>query len=402
MKPRTIIALSIIVGAILFWWSRAHALPAGASFAFLETWDEYGAQSSVPAIAPYVTIDPATSSIVAAATVPWEIPGSNKTGSYLKIVPSGHNAENPGPTVATRAGQLGNPSQTIITYTWFRAEVAPSPSVAIFLWCDSSNPQGARGTDQLYLDLLASGKLQLLNSSNTVLATSGTFKVTFGTALTNWYLFETIITIGINSATGWQQGSARLNVYQSNGLRVDSISCTNCVTSANNNSFLIDQIAFDGEFDNTSTLDFGATWVINPGNNGAAAFVGPQYAPYTSPSGDSTPLQYAVTGAVHHWQAVSNVPPDSTKFVSTATQGNQDAYTANFPFDVDGITTNALTSFQESDANGPRLGTDISVDLSGTTTAGNQCSLINGTFTFCQSFRADAFMPTKIGPGLGW
>ncbi len=353
-----------------------------------------------------MTIDAATSSIVCGQTVPWSHPGQGLTGCYLRIAPSGHGGENPGPTVGTRAGQLSNPAQTLITYTWFRAEVAPASSSAIFLWCDSSTPQGARGTDQTYLDLKSNGQLQLLNSANTNLGNSGAFKLTFGTGLTNWYLLETLITIGVNSSTGWQRGNITLNIYQSNGLRVDSIGCTNCATQANNGSMLIDQISFDAEFDNSIVVDFGPTWVINPGTNGTAAFVGPQYSWYTSPSGDSTPLQYSVTGTLSHYAAVNHVPPNTADYVSTATQGNQDEYTANFPFGTGTLTQQALVSFQESDAAGVRLGTDLIVKPGGTTLTGNQCALTNGTYNFCESFYSNAVpdsqMPTKIGLELGW
>ncbi len=401
MRLRSIVAVGVIIGALLWCWS-AWALPAGASFTFLETWDEYGTQSTVPAIAPYVLIDPSTSSIVSGQTVPWTLPGSNVTGSYLKIVPNGHSGENPGPTVATRASQLGNPAQTLITYAWFRAEVAPAGSPAIFLWCDSSNPQGARGTDQTYLVLQSSGKLQLKNSANTNLGNSGAFKLTFGSGLTNWFLFETITTVGVNSQTAWAQGSITINVYKSNGLRIDSFGCNNCATNANNNSLLIDQIAYDAEFDDSIVEDFGLTWVINPGTNGIAAFVGPQRSAYTSPSGDSTPLQYAVTGVTHHWQAVSNVPLDSTKYVSTATQGNRDEYSANVPHNFGTITEQALVSFQVSDGTAVRLGTDLTVGPGGVTTLGNQCALISSARPFCESFYSNTSMPTKIGLELGW
>ncbi len=401
MRPRIIIILGLIVGAVL-WCYSAWALPAGASFRFLETWDEYGTQASLPGIAPYVTIDPTTSSIVCGQTVPWSHPGQNLTGCYLKFVPNGHSGENPGPTVATLAGQLGNPSQTLITYTWFRAEVAPVITTAIFLWCDSTHPQGTRGTDQTYLALQSNGKLQLKNSSNTVLGSSSPFKLTFGSALTNWYLFETIITIGGNSGVSWQQGSITLNIYKSNGLRVDSIGCNACATQANNDSTLLDQIAFDAEFDDAIVEDFGQTTVINPGTTGTAAFIGPQYSWYTKPSGDSTPLQYTPTGVTHHWQALSNVPLDSTKYVSTATQGNQDEFTANMPTGFGTITEQALVSFQVTDGAGVRLGTDLIVSPGGITTLGNQCALTGGARPFCESFYANASMPTKIGLELGW
>jgi len=382
--------------------SLALALPAGASFSFLETWEEYGTQASIPGIAPYVIVDPNTSSIVCGQMVPWVHPGQNLTGCYLKIVPNGHGGENPGPTVATIAGQLGNPSQTLITYAWFRAEVAPTGTAAIFLWCDSTHAQGVRGTDQTYLALQSNGRLQLKNSANTNLGNSGAFKLTFGTALTNWYLLETIIVVGVSSTTAWQQGSIALNIYKSNGLRVDSFGCNNCATNANNSSYIIDQIALDAEFDDTIIEDFGPTSVINPGTNGAAAFVGPQYSWYTKPSGDSTPLQYAVTGVTHHWQAMSDVPLDSTKYVSTATQGNQDAFTANMPTGFGTITQQALVSFQVSDGAGVRLGTDLSVSPGGMRTLGNQCALVSAARPFCESFYANASMPTKIGLELGW
>src|SRR5216683_322159 len=355
MRLRSIVAVGVIIGALLWCWS-AWALPAGASFTFLETWDEYGTQSTVPAIAPYVLIDPSTSSIVSGQTVPWTLPGSNVTGSYLKIVPN----------------------------------------------CDSSNPQGARGTDQTYLVLQSSGKLQLKNSANTNLGNSGAFKLTFGSGLTNWFLFETITTVGVNSQTAWAQGSITINVYKSNGLRIDSFGCNNCATNANNNSLLIDQIAYDAEFDDSIVEDFGLTWVINPGTNGIAAFVGPQRSAYTSPSGDSTPLQYAVTGVTHHWQAVSNVPLDSTKYVSTATQGNRDEYSANVPHNFGTITEQALVSFQVSDGTAVRLGTDLTVGPGGVTTLGNQCALISSARPFCESFYSNTSMPTKIGLELGW
>src|SRR6266446_433395 len=110
MRPRSIFILGLIVGALLWcllWLRSAWALPAGASFTFIETWDEYGAQASVPAVAPYGTIDPMTSSIVCGQTVPWSHPGQSLTGCYLKIVPNGHSAEDPGPSVGTLAGRLG-------------------------------------------------------------------------------------------------------------------------------------------------------------------------------------------------------------------------------------------------------------------------------------------------------
>lgn len=410
MKIRNIVALGVIVGALLFWYAHAWALPTGASFTYIETWDEYGTQSSVPSIAPYVTIDPSTSSIVCGATVPWNHPGQNLTGCYLKIVPSGHGGENPGPTVAPRAGLLGNPCQTCITYTWIRIETAPASTAAIFLWTDSSQPQGVRGIDHFYLAISNQGQLRLQNSGSTPngsLAKSHNSLISFGTAITNWFLIEAIPTIGINSSTAWQRGSITLNVYQSNGLRIASIGCTNCATRGPSvSSFVIDQIAFDAEFDNSIVEDFGPTWTINPGTNGTAAFVGPQYSWFTQPSGNSTPLQYAVTGVAHNWQAVSNVPPDPAKFVSTATQGNQDEYTANFPFSTGTLTQQALVSFQESDAAGVRLGTDLIVKPSGTTLAGNMCALTNGAYTFCESFYnnavPDSQMPTKIGLQLGW
>lgn len=394
----------LIVAWIVLHCCRAWALPAGASITNIEPWDEYGTQSDFHlASPPYVFIDTATSQIVCGQTVPWKVPGTGATGCYLKMTPSGHGGENPGPTVATKAGLVGNPSQSWVYYRYYRAEVAPGARSAIYLFCDSTNPQGARGTDQFYLALGTNGQLTLLNSSNVQLGNSSSFKITFGTAQTNWYLFEFAFTVGANSANSFQVGKITLSVFNSTGLKVDSFGCNSCATTASNSSLAVDQFSADGEFDTGNSLveDFGLAWSVNPGPNSlTASLTGPQYSYWTLPSGDSSPLQYSPTGVTSHFQA-SNVPPDPTKYVSTSTQGNQDTYSANFPNDFDAITALELISSQESTAIGVRLGSDFMVSPGSVTSNGSQCSLTNGTYGFCFSVYPGTFMPTNFGPRLG-
>jgi len=307
----------------------------------MEGWDAYGAAGSLLAGAPYNVLYPNTWSTVAVTNPPW-LPGSG-TGYALKATATSapSTGTNPGAGVYTPRKWAG--LQAMICGFWFIIDTLPSTSVAFFRMNDSRANSGSQvppyGVDQSYLSLSSAGVIGSQNASN---SSHGTVSISTAT----WHFLEIFYFIGDASGGTNKQGSMQLNIDGS-----AAITNSNCNTRFTGiNSFVIDDVTFDCEFDQTCVLRFGPWYWLDPQGAGASAMLGKQRFQMVFP--------VSTSGVTHFTSSDSNTIGDITTkppgagYIYDATQGDADVYT---PGSI-GISTIKATQVQLSVAQNGRGG----------------------------------------------
>lgn len=342
----------------------------------INNWGPYGTWSgTAPTIFPYSISFPSWWSVVSRSSPAWLGVGTSDLALHVDFT-AGANSNNIGPGVYYK---YGRPQYELVHGFWFKPIAFPgSGTIAIWRANDTMNTGQTFGEDQIYIRLNTTGGLEFLNASNTSFGTTGT-NLSAGSS----YFFDIYAYIGDTNGGAGKQGSVLLNVYNSAGSLVTSITNANCQTRASSftASYGVNSITFDAETfsgDTASSLDFGSGYILDPKGGGTGAMKGLRYFQPYFMSGASTPAQFVSSDSGTPLTELSAAPATTTPYQSNATQGQQSLFIP--PQYAGGGTIDALglRGVAEKDSEGARCFAAI-VSSSGVTGA-NSRGLTNGTF----------------------